>query len=132
MMSGLILNKNVHWFGFHTDHDFAYLLRLIKTENLPQSENTFLDQIQVFFPNIYDVKIMADFHMNGFRQSLQNLASLLGVKRDDNCEHQAGSDSKITAKCFFELKKKDSTLLSKIHGDILGFTRSANDHMVMP
>ena len=26
--SGLILNKDIHWFGFHTDHDFAYLLKI--------------------------------------------------------------------------------------------------------
>ena len=26
--SGLIMNKDIHWYGFHTDHDFAYLLRM--------------------------------------------------------------------------------------------------------
>lgn len=26
--SGLIMNKDTHWYGFHTDHDFAYLLRI--------------------------------------------------------------------------------------------------------
>jgi hypothetical protein len=39
------------------------------------------------------------------RGSLTSLSDRLGVYRDDNCEHQAGSDSKITAKCFFELKR---------------------------
>jgi len=26
--SGLIMNKDTHWYGFHTDHDFAYLLKI--------------------------------------------------------------------------------------------------------
>jgi CCR4-NOT transcription complex subunit 7/8 len=26
--SGLIMNKDIHWYGFHTDHDFAYMLRM--------------------------------------------------------------------------------------------------------
>lgn len=25
LTSGLIMNKDIHWYGFHTDHDFAYL-----------------------------------------------------------------------------------------------------------
>jgi len=70
MMSGLILNKDVHWFGFHTDHDFAYLLKVIKGDNCPLGENQFLDEVIVFFPNFYDVKIMADYHLKGFRSSL--------------------------------------------------------------
>lgn len=27
--SGLLMNPDMHWYGFHTDHDFAYLLRLV-------------------------------------------------------------------------------------------------------
>ena len=50
---------------------------------------------------------MADYYSGGFKGGLQLLADRLKLKRDDNCEHQAGSDSKITAKCFFELKKLD-------------------------
>lgn len=26
--SGLIMNKDIHWYGFHTDHDFAYMLKM--------------------------------------------------------------------------------------------------------
>lgn len=33
--SGLVLNKDLHWYGFHTDHDFAYLLRIISGSALP-------------------------------------------------------------------------------------------------
>jgi CCR4-NOT transcription complex subunit 7/8 len=27
--SGIVLNKEIVWYGFHTDHDFAYLLKII-------------------------------------------------------------------------------------------------------
>jgi CCR4-NOT transcription complex subunit 7/8 len=36
--SGLILNKDVHWYGFHTDHDFAYLLKMLSGQLLPSNE----------------------------------------------------------------------------------------------
>lgn len=79
MMSGLILNKEVTWTGFHTDHDFCYLLKVFKGGDLPHSENQFLDEITVFFPNIFDVKVMADRYFNSFKSSLSNLAGSLDV-----------------------------------------------------
>jgi len=36
MTSGLIANEDTTWYGFHTDHDFAYLLKLISGENIPR------------------------------------------------------------------------------------------------
>ena len=64
------------------------------------------------FPNFYDIKLVADCALGMFRGSLSSLSDRLGVFRDDNCEHQAGSDSKITAKCFIELKRIcDSVIL---------------------
>lgn len=56
--------------------------------------------------------MIADQAMGLFRGSLASLSERLGVYRDDDCEHQAGSDSKITAKCFFELKKLGNNLIS--------------------
>jgi hypothetical protein len=50
------------------------------------------------------------------------LSERLGVYRDDACEHQAGSDSKITAKCFFELKKGGQELLKGCQGEIYGLS----------
>ncbi len=119
--SGLLLNKEMHWYGFHTDHDFAYLLRLCSGEMLPQAESKFLKSLKMYFPNIYDVKIMAD-PPYGYKSSLYNLSMILQVLRDDSAEHQAGSDSKLTARCFFELKKQDETLLDSYHGEIYGLS----------
>jgi len=33
--SGLIANPDTVWYGFHTDHDFAYLLKLVSGEQIP-------------------------------------------------------------------------------------------------
>jgi len=35
LTSGLICNPDIHWYGFHTDHDFAYILRALSNEDLP-------------------------------------------------------------------------------------------------
>jgi hypothetical protein len=72
------------------------------------------------FPKFYDVKLIADQAFGLFRGSLLSLSERLGVYRDDNCEHQAGSDSKITAKCFFELKKLANNLIPYCRGEIYG------------
>lgn len=62
--------------------------------------------------------------MGMFRGSLASLSDRLGVYRDDDCEHQAGSDSKITAKCFFELKKFGDNCIEACKGEIFGINRS--------
>ena len=48
----------------------------------------------------------------------------MGVERDDFCEHQAGSDSKITAKCFVELKKQGIEVLHFGHREIYGLSKT--------
>ena len=37
--------------------------------------------------------------------SLSKISQALNVERDDFCEHQAGSDSKLTAKALFAFLK---------------------------
>jgi CCR4-NOT transcription complex subunit 7/8 len=37
--SGLVMNKDFHWYGFHTDHDFAYLLKLLSGTSLQENES---------------------------------------------------------------------------------------------
>jgi DNA polymerase III epsilon subunit-like protein len=45
------------------------------------------------------------------RGSLNKLADQLGVTRDNGTqEHTAGSDSKLTAKCFFALKNREEVV----------------------
>jgi CCR4-NOT transcription complex subunit 7/8 len=85
--SGLIMNKDLHWYGFHTDHDFAYLLKILTGSNLPLEEAKFLEDLGQIFPNFYDIKVIADATLGLFRGSLSSLSERLGVIRDDTCEH---------------------------------------------
>lgn len=106
MISGLIVNPDIYWYGFHTDHDFAYLLKILTGLSIPKSQDQFLTDLSLVFPNFYDVKVIADNYFGMFRSSLSALSDKLGVLRDDNQQHQAGSDSKLTSRCFYQLKSE--------------------------
>ena len=85
--SGLAMNRDLHWYGFHTDHDYAYLLRILSGDSLPFEEKAFFDVNSLFFPNFYDIKVVAEMQLGTFRGSLTALSDRLNVARDDNCEH---------------------------------------------
>jgi len=44
------------WVVFHGSSDFAYLLRLVLGEELPQTIDDFYKTMKIYFPNIYDLK----------------------------------------------------------------------------
>ena len=44
------------WVVFHGSSDFAYLLRLVHGEQLPQTIDEFYKLMRQYFPNIYDLK----------------------------------------------------------------------------
>jgi len=73
------MNKDVHWYGFHTDHDFAYLLKLLAGQPIANSEKQFLSDLSLIIPNFYDIKVIADQTFGMFRSSLANLSEKLGV-----------------------------------------------------
>lgn len=54
------MSPKVHWVCFHGLFDFAYLLKLLSGDQyLPQDEYGFQDSLQLYFPNIYDVKVLS-------------------------------------------------------------------------
>ena len=95
--SGLILNENVNWITFHGIYDFAYLLRLISNQPLPE-ENTFYSELETYFPNFYDTRYLLS-NFSWLKGSLTKIASDLDIVRV-GAIHQAGSDSLVTAKLF--------------------------------
>lgn len=101
MTSGLVLNEDVKWISFHGSYDFAYLIRLLTNQTLPESENDFFDLLKTFFPTFYDIRHLTK-HFEGFSKSLQKLAQELEVIRIGT-QHQAGSDSIVTSKVFHKL-----------------------------
>jgi len=102
MVSGLVLDDRVKWVTYHAGYDFAYLLKILTTQDLPKDEKGFFDLLKTYFPTVYDIKYMTslcDGHRLG---GLQRLADDLGCQRL-GAEHQAGSDSLLTKDAFFAL-----------------------------
>ena len=58
MMSGLVLSDDVYWLSFHSGYDFGYLLRTLTCQELPTDENSFMELLHLYFPNIYDIKVL--------------------------------------------------------------------------
>ncbi len=95
----------MQWVCFHGLFDFAYLLKLLTGDPvLPADEFQFQDMLRIYFPHFFDVKSMAApwTHLQG---GLARLCEDLGVKRVGT-QHQAGSDSLVTAAAFFKLKQE--------------------------
>ncbi|KAL9581691.1 MAG: hypothetical protein Q9212_003748 [Teloschistes hypoglaucus] len=122
--SGLVLVDDVRWISFHSGYDFGYLVKLMLCKPLPEDETTYRKLLSTFFPAIYDIKFMIKHVQRvmsandaplthqastilqaiGQKSGLQDLADELGVKRVGTA-HQAGSDSLLTGRTFWEVKK---------------------------
>lgn len=99
--SGLVLNEDLVWICFHGSYDFAYLLKIATNSPLPENERLFMDNLSVYFPNIYDIKVLTK-GIDQLQGGLNRLAQFLEVYRQGMI-HQAGSDSILTIKVFFRL-----------------------------
>lgn len=124
--SGLVCFNNVKWISFHGGYDFGYLTKLLICTPLPNDEVDFDHKMKLYFPRTYDVKhlmkhaikllnsgittpsdpttveILQKFeHKSG----LENIAETLKIKRVGSA-HQAGSDSLLTGKVFFQMRDK--------------------------
>jgi CCR4-NOT transcription complex subunit 7/8 len=102
LTSGLILNENVRWITFHGSYDFAYLLKIITGLNLPLKKSEFQKDLELYFTNFFDIRVLVKSNENFSRCSLQRLAFELGIARI-GIQHQAGSDSLLTGEIFFKL-----------------------------
>lgn len=100
--SGLVLFPNIKWVSFHSGYDFGYLLRILTCEPLPATENDFFRLLFIWFPCIYDIKHVVR-SVKTLRGGLQEIAESLGIQRIGP-QHQAGSDSLLTAAVFFRIR----------------------------
>ena len=103
IISGLVLNENITWISFNGISDFAYLLKYLINDILPEDEKSFIDLINLYFPNLYDIKYLVNDN-EAYKGGLNKLAKELDVERSGEI-HQAGSDSQVTSDVFFRLKK---------------------------
>ena len=101
---GLVLNPDIHWISFHGGYDFAYLLKYLIGNPLPNNEKEFTKLLGLFFPNHYDIRILIK-DKSDLKGSLNKLASYLDVEREGKV-HQAGSDSLVTIEVFWKLIKE--------------------------
>ena len=123
--SGLVMADDIRWISFHSGYDFGYLVKIMHCKPLPEDEVEYRRLLEIFFPGIYDIKFMVKSaqrfqHVNGDvplsnaahnvlqqlanKGGLQDLADELNVKRVGTA-HTAGSDSLLTGKVFWDLKK---------------------------
>lgn len=124
--SGLVCFDNVRWISFHGGYDFGYLTKLLICTPLPNDEVDFDHKMKLYFPSTYDVKHLMKhvvrLHGTGLltpqdpsiveilqkfehKSGLENIAEALKVKRV-GAAHQAGSDSLLTGRCFFQIREK--------------------------
>uniref|UniRef100_I1QUL2 Uncharacterized protein n=1 Tax=Oryza glaberrima TaxID=4538 RepID=I1QUL2_ORYGL len=100
-------NSSVTWIAYHGDYDFGFFLRLLQggcrgSSHLPLELPTFLHQLRLNFPRLYDVRVLGQLVQHGFRGSLTAIADLLGVNRFGR-GHHAGVDALLTLSCFFQI-----------------------------
>lgn len=114
--SGLVLNNNVHWISFHGSFDFAYLLRLLLNDVLPDSENEFTSLLSLYFPNHYDIRIICQSN-DKLIGGLNRVAMVLNVKRIGEV-HQAGSDAYVTVSAFHRIRNDSIVEKDVIDGSV--------------
>lgn len=121
LSSGLVLNEEIKWVTFHGSFDFAYLLKNLIYSELPATMDSFMEHVKIFFPNVYDQKIIVT-EMNDLKSgSLQKLAMDLDIRRMGT-QHQAGSDAMLTLLSFCKIKSLyfpdgfTSKITNKIYG----------------
>ena len=125
--SGLALFDDVKWVSFHSGYDFGYLLKVVTCSPLPAQEADFFALLRVWFPCIYDIKFLMR-SCKTLKGGLQDVADDLQVSRIGQ-QHQAGSDSLLTATTFFKMRQKyfDGSIDdSKYLGCLYGFSSSSS------
>eukprot|EP00347_Sterkiella_histriomuscorum_P015311 403357503 len=97
--SGLLLNSSLKWVAFNSAFDFGYLLKMFTQFPLPNTEEEFLQQVQLYFPVYYDVK-----HLRSDGKDLNSQIRNEQIYRE-GVAHQAGSDSLVTLQLYHKSMK---------------------------
>ena len=113
MTSGLVLNPSIKWVSYQGSYDFAYLLKLLINDNLPESEDEFMNLLKLYFPTFFDIRMLVRDDENLFHGGLSKLISKIDIERK-GINHQAGSDSIATIEAFHKLKENGNVDNDKI------------------
>jgi len=126
MMSGLVLCEDVKWVSFHSGYDFGYLIKILTCQTLPVDEQGFFELLHLYFPTLYDVKLLMT-HVDGLHGGLQRVAEDLKVERIGPM-HQAGSDSMLTNATFFRLAELAFSSPEKVEEKYRGAIYGLGEH----
>lgn len=130
--SGLVLNDNLTWICYHGSYDFAYLLRVLTNMPLPESEDAFTEELRLYFPNHYDIKIVSKGNEE-LQGGLNRLSQYLDVYRK-GMAHQAGSDSILTIDVYVKIVNEnyvEEDMLSESRNVIFGIGLGSDDNETM-
>lgn len=124
MVSGIVLNDDITWISFHSSYDYGYLLKVLTCQALPKEESEFFELLKTYFPCLYDIKYLM-ISCDNLRGGLQKVAEEIGIERIGP-QHQAGSDSLLTASIFYEIRTmyfENSIDNEKFSGRLYGIGR---------
>ena len=127
-VSGLVLNEDIIYITFHSGYDFAYLLKNLTCQKLPETQSGFYGLLKLYFPVFYDVKYIVR-GLEQYRGGLNRIAEELRIQRIGRT-HQGGSDSLVTLEAFFKIKNEHfpgASIESHINV-ICGLTDSAQEY----
>ena len=79
-------------------------MRLLLNRPLPERENRFINFLNLYFPNYYDIRILSK-DICCLQGGLNKIANRLKIDRGTGEAHQAGRDSYITIEVFMKLIK---------------------------
>lgn len=132
LTSGLVINDSIHWITFHGSYDFAYFLKILTAQLLPDKVETFVNDLDLYFKNYYDIRHLIQ-NLDSLKGSLNKIAYELNVERT-GIQHQAGSDSLITSKVFFKLRElyylNDDDIFNKGRNQIYCLSNNNYDEQV--
>ena len=127
MTSGLVLNEDVHWISFHGSYDFAYLLKMLLNSPLPETEEEFIQELELYFPNHYDMKVISQHINDNLNGGLNRIAQCYKVQRIGEV-HQAGSDAYVTIGIFNKVKGNEQEVIDTCHNVLFGIGLGADDN----
>ncbi|CDS35916.1 CCR4 NOT transcription complex subunit 7 [Echinococcus multilocularis] len=133
--SGLALNDQITWIGFHSAYDFAYMMKICTDWlQMPEHVSQYQAMLHMFFPRIVDLKSVMSEHKFS-KGGLQELADALHVQRV-GYKHQAGSDSMLTGETFFRFLDEHSAgklnprFVNLVYG--LNFCPNGSTNSILP
>lgn len=77
----LLRNDTSNWITFHGIYDYGYMVKLLSGQELPRTEQEFIQAARDYFPRQWDLKIIVQQIETLRGSSLQKLGNLLNVNR---------------------------------------------------